>query len=257
MAQQAEVAAFLRRRGATENIFDAVQAGHIEQIKTLLTANPDAARATNALKRSVLAPAADLGDVNIVELLLDHGAPVNGQPGDEDSPLLAAMSGNRTNIVRLLVERGADVNATGASGLAPLHNAAIYGSTDVAQFLIEDKADINVRVSSGNRPQPFGPPLGATPLHLAVLVGETNMIDLLLKSGADVNAVNRSGQTPLDAIMSGGRGGQWPRMGLRRNRPRQDVPGGHSSFNRQAAMALLEAAGGKHSSQLPRQYPGQ
>ena len=67
---------------------------------------------TNAIKS---------GNVELVDLLLRHGANVNGLFGMyQTSPLAWALQHRRENVIRILLERGADVNHVSALGWSPM-----------------------------------------------------------------------------------------------------------------------------------------
>lgn len=54
--------------------------------------------------------ACNLGHVDIVAALLDHGAMINMPGFDNDSPLHDAVANNRPEVVKLLIERGASLD---------------------------------------------------------------------------------------------------------------------------------------------------
>lgn len=96
--------------------------------------------------------AASVGSVEIVSLLLDHGASAASLDDNRDTPLhLAALFG-RTKVVALLVARGADVNALAAGDRTPLHLAASRGSKDTVALLIALGADRRLKDSEGRTP---------------------------------------------------------------------------------------------------------
>lgn len=69
--------------------------------------------------------AADIGNVEIAQILLEHGAAVNQLSLDfGDSPLFMASSKGHKNVAELLLQHGADVNlATNDKGFTPLYVA--------------------------------------------------------------------------------------------------------------------------------------
>jgi ankyrin repeat protein len=133
--------------------------------------------------------AADLGNKQMIELLLDHGAGVNdvhSHYADKYAPLhLAAEHGYRS-VAELLLARKADVNIRTKTGLTPLHIASEKGFKAFAELLLANGADLAARDSSG-----------ATPLHSAINSGNKPTVELLLAGKADVNAKTQNGMTPL------------------------------------------------------------
>ncbi|KAF8476566.1 ankyrin repeat-containing domain protein, partial [Russula ochroleuca] len=69
---------------------------------------------------------------NVAQLLLEHGADVNARiehGGDDDNgrtPLHTAANYGRVEVVRVLLEHGANVGAEDNKGRTPLHDATDY-----------------------------------------------------------------------------------------------------------------------------------
>lgn len=78
----------------------------VKMVKFLLErgANPNLGRLCS------LTSAAKAGHEEIVELLLKHGANINGRPGDEMSPMVGAASSGKDKILKLLLGRGAELD---------------------------------------------------------------------------------------------------------------------------------------------------
>ena len=84
-----------------------VLAGNTDLVKLLLEAGADTFNASVALQEAV-----HKDDMKTVNLLLDHGADVNAEPGSSGAAAVqhAAKMGN-FEILRVLLEAGGDVNA--------------------------------------------------------------------------------------------------------------------------------------------------
>jgi uncharacterized protein len=98
------------------------------------------------------------GDVEVMKLLLAHGADPRTSTKDETTPLMAfAGVGFTLGIVHhrshqedmealnLLLELGADVNAANAQGMTPLMGAAQRGANDEIRVLVEHGAKLDAR----------------------------------------------------------------------------------------------------------------
>ena len=96
--------------------------------------------AKRGVKRTPLQRAAEIGNLQIVELLIDHGADVHALPawsGGGTALQLAAIGGYIPLVCRL-INFGADVNAPGAKvhGRTALEGAAEHGRVDMVQVLL-------------------------------------------------------------------------------------------------------------------------
>lgn len=171
---------------------------------------------------SLLGLAAQLGNLEMVELLLEKGAEVNTTKGEGGIlPILAVFSAPYTNsamvrvaarrgevkmskeqleklqkmqgqwreIALLLILKGANVNTqVPNTGLTPLHFAAAVNYNDVAELLLVKGASINAKAELS---------MGMTPLHLALANGHIAMVKLLIVKGADIHARGPAGYTFL------------------------------------------------------------
>lgn len=127
------------------------------------------------------------GNIGMVERLLRAGANPNAAlPSGETVLMTAARTGN-AGVVKALLARGALVGAPEKqSGQTALMWAAAEGHTDVARLLIEHGADVRAR-SAG----------GFAPLLFAARQGDLNTTRVLLRAGATVDASAADGTTAL------------------------------------------------------------
>ena len=130
----------------------------------------------------------DIANEDIVKLLLAQGAAVDGMTAyDRRTPLtLFCYSKNNLGTIQLLLDAGADVNGAGGD-VAPFHWAAGLGNTGILDLLIEAGADVNIRVLGS----------GSTGLHWAAYNSKAICVTALLAAGADPNVANAEGRTPL------------------------------------------------------------
>jgi ankyrin repeat protein len=100
--------------------------------------------------------AAFSGDIELVKLLLAHGADPHIISSDRETTLMAACGtgfingyhrlrppAERLEVVKLLVDLGEDVNAADNYGITPLMVAANLGDLNVVKYLVEKGADLN------------------------------------------------------------------------------------------------------------------
>lgn len=88
------------------------------------------------------------GTAEAARLLIAAGAPVDGLPGDPESPLITAASYGDADVAAVLIAAGADIDACasqhsgGVPGGSPLLHAAVFGMTDVLDLLVASGAMI-------------------------------------------------------------------------------------------------------------------
>lgn len=94
---------------------------------------------TNVIDSSYLTPLIEVafeGYINILTLLLNNKAWVDGDHRGITTPLIEASCGGHLDIVKLLIKSGADINRLQMNfNRTALDLAISYGHTDVAQYL--------------------------------------------------------------------------------------------------------------------------
>ncbi len=169
--QQVPVAKFLLERGVNPNI-------HYPASNTTMP----------------LHLAAEQGNVEEAQLLLEHGADINGLAQNGWTPLQYAAGQSSKELVDLLFTNGAIIPK--AHGWTIFQIWALgAGDTNVAAVLLSHGADVNARDGEGK-----------TPLHFAAQQGRIQAVEWLLKNGAAVNAKDDKGVTPLSLTKYRNRG---------------------------------------------------
>ena len=121
-----------------------------------------------------------------IETLIDLGADVNAQRGDNEfSPLILAADWNNYMAACLFVKHGTDVNVQNSNSFTPLHLSLKMDHENLVKLLLSNKADVNIQ---GN--------CRYTPLHHSVIRNDENLVSLFLKHHADVNIQDKYGYTP-------------------------------------------------------------
>jgi uncharacterized protein len=150
--------------------------------------------------------------------LIDAGAPVDGEPGAPETPLMTAASYGDAEVAAVLIAHGADIEATAAptSGGVPggtaLRHAAVFGMTEV----------VDVLVAAGARPHGLGDAAAigdvtgwlAPDTPVRDRVGALTMaadhqrlaaIDQLLAAGTPIDGIDDHGRQPLWLAAANGR----------------------------------------------------
>ena len=84
-----------------------------------------------------------------MEKLLALGANVKLPDADGDTALHGAAEVGNVEVIRMLLDKGADVNAKNKVGGTPLMWAAVYGNRDAAQLLLSRGADPSLKDNDG------------------------------------------------------------------------------------------------------------
>ena len=123
---------------------------------------------------------------DVLNLLVNHGAPVNERNKQGVTPLALAVEHKILDHVQFYAQAGADINAEDMQGNTPLTRALESDSDQMLKTLVTPK-NVLSKDSSGN-----------TPLHIAILKDSPfEYIKYLVDSGADVNARNKNGDSIL------------------------------------------------------------
>ena len=195
-------------------LWSAVISGWTEDASQLITdgANTEERGGYAPRLTTPLQVALQLGQVEVVQLLLEHGAKISDN-GDADGATLldddggtllhwAAVEDDHEKgdaIALLLLQHGADVSARNYEQRTALHQASMHGHAAVAQVLLDNGAD----VSSTDQ-------MGFTALHLGTSQQHVDVVRLLIAHRANVLArahsvvedgVTLNGVTPVDSAI--------------------------------------------------------
>jgi len=138
-----------------------------------------------------LTAAASQGRIDLLQVLLSHGAHLNEvrqiSGGQLYTALTVAMDGNQCSTVEFLLDQGAKTNEPAWSpehpfAITPLQFAAHAGYIGIAQRLIAQGADINARRCVER---------GYTALEGAAMNGRLDMVHLLLNSNVHTEGYSR------------------------------------------------------------------
>lgn len=129
-----EIVELLLSAGAPLDICTAAMLGDIEHVAGLLSADPALARATGAHGLPLIYYPACNGRVDIAELVVAHGASVNGGKG-VGTPLHGAIAFGHVAMVDWLLSHGADPNVLDHRQRSPLQTALDRGDAQSASLL--------------------------------------------------------------------------------------------------------------------------
>lgn len=163
----------------------AILGGHADVVQTLLSAGANAASRYGRFEFSALDVAASLGKVDILRILIRHGADVNARHPNGMTVLHTAAFNNSTDVIKVLLEVGADVEVRDSvAGSTPLYGAAQSGSCDAMRVLLQHSAQVDAPTACEWRP-----------LTIACRFLNVEALELLLRWGADETGVDSKGRS--------------------------------------------------------------
>jgi hypothetical protein len=164
----------------TRQLETAVKSGDLDQLKTILAANPKLVNAFDQNRLPLILTAQYNGQPEIVRFLEEAGAEID---------LFTASAIGRFDVVRQEIDQWPeDVNEYGRDGFTPLQLACYFGQEEIALWLLGYGADVNVVAQNGT---------GIAPIHAAAANGSLLILQALLAKSANVNARQQGGFTPL------------------------------------------------------------
>ncbi len=155
----------------------AVALGHEEMVALLLANKADINVGVNA-HTSLIAYACMLARADVMEHLIQYGAPVDTRDSRSNvTPLHVTATGNA------LIKDS--LKLMGAGKLIPQHEK-FMDAAEACNVLISNGADVNAKDADGT-----------TPVMIASMDGCPETLQVLINSGADINAADAAGRTPL------------------------------------------------------------
>lgn len=194
----AQVMTHLKARGAFIDLPTACHTGDIERVRELLRQDPSLANRIGEHEGyylgagSPLSNAAAIGRMDIVQLLLDHGADPN-LPEEQFAPkgraLYSAVYHGHYDIAKLLLERGAFPNPPVESSGDALWIAQEWRPDKrMEQLLLSHGATSTKGHSGEDWAQTTQNWLRVSPLHKAARKGDVTEAKRLIEAGADLTA---------------------------------------------------------------------
>lgn len=152
----------------------------------------------------------------LAQVLLQAGAPVEGDPLDAERPLMTAASYGDAQVARVLIDAGADVHATasptagGVPGGTALRHAAVFGMTDVVDVLLATGATDLVQAAAagdltGILTADTSEEDRVAALRIAAAHRRLDVLDQLIAASTPVDGVDRDGSTALHEAAYSGR----------------------------------------------------
>lgn len=126
--------------------------------------------------------------LDIVDLLLEHGANINAKNREGYTPIYKIPWKRKEGfeLIRSLRQRGADLHAKTDTNISLVHCAALGENLPILEYLLENGLELNQQNDHGE-----------TPLHWTVHYHCFKSAQFLLNHGAAIDIQNRDGRTVL------------------------------------------------------------
>jgi ankyrin repeat protein len=141
----------------------------------------------NRLDLTLLHVAAEIGNSDIVEFLIERGADTNARDFNGFTPLIIACINRNEDAFWCLIDKTTEIEACSGQGTRAIHRASRCGAANFVRALIKRGADVNAKTV-----------IGWTPLHYAMCYANIAVVSALLAGGADHTLTNDLGWTPLE-----------------------------------------------------------
>jgi hypothetical protein len=176
-------------------LYHAARLGFRDLAERLIVEHPEHVNARGGMHETQMHAAAVAGHANILSLLIEHGADMEGQSSSINggTPLNRAAWDGRLELGQCLLDCSANINSRDSDRHTPLMHAVFRGHVEFARMLLERGAVIDAQ---NNR--------GKTALHFAIQQRYTQAMQLLLEHSADVNVRDEAGNTPPKLASSHG-----------------------------------------------------
>lgn len=200
------------KKGATPLVL-AIRYCKLSSVDVLVDAGADVNRRNEIDDLTPLDVAISCGKLDMIKVLLRHGARVDAVNSSGITALHYAAGLGEPGLIHALVKAGADVSSKGPLGRTPIYLASIWGSAATIFALTQDEADKEARATSDMTPLQ----LSTSNVHMSTIdtlsdtnlkstttlnsaidfAGSTDALESVVRHKAFVSASNVKGQTAL------------------------------------------------------------
>ena len=220
------IAAAAARADRNGDLFTAISNLNVVQTKACLAKGADPLARDPSGNTTLITACLSGEKMELVQLLLDKGVPVNASNTNGYTALILASERGNPEIVKLLLQMKADVNAQSNSGMSALMMAAMRNRLEALRLLLDGGADVHLASKEGfpaisyaaenshisavklllqHGADPKSRSHDGTLLVRAAANGYAALVKLLLDSGSDVNEQDVLGNTALFKVAETGK----------------------------------------------------
>ena len=156
-------------------LYIASERNNIELVKLLLEKGADV-NGESMGKNTALHIASEKNNLFIANYLLKKGANVDARNARNETPLFKSCRINLIKMTKLLLDNGANPNITDITGKSALFPVCFFGFYEIAKLLINANIDLNITDLDN-----------VTALELACWDGFIDIVKLMVENNADLN----------------------------------------------------------------------
>ena len=173
--------------GQSNNLQNLIVQNNIAGVRAAIEKNPKLLEQKLASQLVPLHYAIQQVKPDVVDVLLELGAPTDVKNSRKRTPLHVAISRGNERMTKSVLAKTKNVNAVDGSKASCLMYAVMYRQSDeIIDALMARGADLSLRNSSRQ-----------TPLHIACYYNRPKTAEKLIAAGSDLTAVDNNSNTPL------------------------------------------------------------
>jgi ankyrin repeat protein len=127
------------------DLIKAIEINDIERVKKIVSNGIDYNE-----QNSPLGLAAEIGNCEVVRILVESGCKVEWGGAMQETPLYLATYEGHAEVSKFLISKHAKINAKGEDGSTALMNASSLGYFDIVVMLVEAGAKVNILSNDGD-----------------------------------------------------------------------------------------------------------
>lgn len=169
----------------TSALIDASSKRDIDLVKLLIYHGADV-NIKSAAKDTPIIKASCHGDIDIVKLLINHGANVNAKNLLAETAIIFAAKSKNINLIKLLINSGTNIDVKDINGMPVIFYLWFSNKLKFIKYLILQGVNLDMQYKNG-----------ATLLMCEVRDGNNKRAKLLISNGANTDLQDINGNTAL------------------------------------------------------------